>query len=69
MPFPTVKSDPFKKTPRHRRTGLWPEDFWRRLVGRAKDDAAMTAGMATGVSDGCRRMIAEVNRLLYGRID
>jgi hypothetical protein len=75
MPFPTVKSDPWKKKAR-RRCCLWSPEFWKRLCDAA---SPMLSRIATeklarleklpkreDVSGQCVRMISEMNRLLYG---
>lgn len=62
MGFPTVKSDPWKKSTRRRtRHTLWPERFWRELVQTDKHY------IGKGLSDSVREKIAEMNLLLYGK--
>jgi hypothetical protein len=42
MPFPTVKSDPYKrKRPRKRHRVLWPDSVWKRLVELAVEEHAI----------------------------
>lgn len=67
MPFPTVKSDPWKKGKRRRRRKfrLWSGKFWKKLCDQAQGDVIL--GLGREVSLECVRMISEMNRLLYGQ--
>jgi hypothetical protein len=61
MPFPTVKSDPWKRRQVAKRHSLWPSSFWKRLVEQARRDGARDVSLA------CVEMISETNLLLYGK--
>jgi hypothetical protein len=63
MPFPTVKSDPWKKGVRKPRCRflLWPDKFWKQLVQQAMDDRLIW----DGISPACLELIREMNLLLY----
>ncbi len=77
MPFPTVRSDPWKQGIHPRRRGLlWSGAFWKRLC---ETGAPLWAILRTDHLDSMRRqkerldlspecvaMIAEMNCLLYG---
>lgn len=78
MPFPTVKSDPWRKGLRQRRRHiLWSEEFWKRLCKQASPLLSVVKAdkwnhiprFPSGsekVSPQCAEMIVEMNLLLYG---
>jgi hypothetical protein len=60
MPFPTVKTDPWKKRRRRvRRSPLWPAEWWVELCKQATRDA-LEYGQA--ISPACLLLIADFNR-------
>ncbi len=62
MPFPTVRSDPWKKRRRARRR-LWLESCWRRLTAQARQDwIVLHVGGPGVISPNCLELIAEFNR-------
>lgn len=63
MPFPTVKSNPWKKGLRKQRLRfqLWPEHFWKKLCEVAKFRHPWN-----DVPIECQEMIHEINLQLYG---
>ena len=65
MPFPTVKSDPFKPKRRRRDSGLWSAALWKRLVDQAQKD--MDAALWIDLSPECVRMIGDMNEWMYGK--
>jgi hypothetical protein len=68
MPFPTVKSNPWKKnTPRRGRLLLWSNGFWTQLVKQAAAERAEGQKYGIGeISPVCLEMIREMNLRLYG---
>ena len=73
MPFPTVKTDPWKKGARkpRRRFTLWSESFWRLLVKTEHEERgdAIFGCTASNVcmTEKCVELVSEQNFLLYGK--
>jgi hypothetical protein len=62
MPYPTIKSDPWKKRPgrKPRRKGFWPPDAWKRLTKQAAKGEDMAYWRKHhDISPNCLRLIAE----------